>query len=272
MERQRTVSVSPAKAAFLSLDKKWICFPSLSLLKSISRLSSPSRNFCAHGLSHILPRSQALEEKAAKAPEPFCHDLGSADRPSIFSLFPWPRRERERGHIPPKAGGIGMGLAQEAQSGSKSLHSNFPIILTQLMSPSTASSAARLMWNMPFCSFKPVLVRHGRRRLSRVAMEKQCSKSATAVLMRLVSLLWLCHYWGHGMGWTLSVHQDLRAREGRNIKCVFVELLQACRFSGHNWGCWSYAWDLNPSTCKAQPCSLTQVQAPGLRAMFCEKK
>lgn len=116
MERQRSVSVSPAQTALLSLGRKWSSFSSLSLPKSISRLSSPSRNSCAHGLLHILLRSQALGEKAAKAPQPLCHDLGPADRPTIFSLFPQPRGERERveGHVPSGVSGIGMSLVQKS--------------------------------------------------------------------------------------------------------------------------------------------------------------
>lgn len=143
-------------------------------------------------------------------------------------------------HIPPRAGGTGMGLAQETQSGSTSPHSNFPIILTQLMSPSTVSSAAWLVWNTPFCSFKPVLVRHERRGLDSVTMEKQCSKRPSVALMRVVSLLWLLSVvrTGEGMGLALSVHQSLRAREGRNNKCVFGEPLQTRSLSGHTWGCW----------------------------------
>lgn len=232
----------PIKGGFAEFGQKKDLLSFIVSPKSNFKIEQPFQKFlCTWAVTHP-PQQPGPAEEAAKAPQPLCHDLGPADTPNVFSLFPQPRGERQwvEGHIPPRAGGIGMGLAQEAQPGSKSLHSNFPIILTQLVGPSTVSSAARLVWNMPLCSFKPVLVGHERGRLGSAAVEKQCAKSTTAVFMRLASVLWLCHEWGQEMGWmALTVHQGLRARERRNMKCGFGEPLQACRFSGHNRGCWA---------------------------------
>lgn len=137
MEWQRSISVSPAQAALLSMGRKRICIFSSSFPKAISRLTSPARNFPAVGLMPTLRRSQALRQEAITDPQPLCHLRGPADRPTIFSSFPHPRGGR--GCVE----GLVVALAQvwhKKQQGfpGTCAHSIFSVIITQLVRPSTA--------------------------------------------------------------------------------------------------------------------------------------
>lgn len=177
------------------MGRKRICFPSLSLPKAISRLSSPSRNFCAHGLLHILLRSQALPKRQPKphSPSAMTWDLQTHPMSSHSSHSPEEKDNEWKATFLQGLVALAWVWHKKHSQAPKVFTPTSPIILTQLLGPSTVSSAARLVWNMPLCSFKPVLVGHERRRLGSAAVEKQCAKSTTAVFMRLASVLWLCH-------------------------------------------------------------------------------
>lgn len=82
-----SISIRPAQAALMRMGRKCICVFSLSFPKAISRLASPARDFPATGLVPTLCRSQALGEEAAADPQPLCHLLRPAHKPTIFSPF-----------------------------------------------------------------------------------------------------------------------------------------------------------------------------------------
>lgn len=163
--------------------------------KSNFKIEQPFQKFlCTWAVTHP-PQESGPAGKGRQSPRAPLPWPGTCRQTQHLLTLPMAQRRKRMKPCSPKGWWHWYGSGTRSTIRLQNLHSNFPIILTQLVSPSTVSSGAWFMWSMVFCSFKPMLVRHERRRrrLSSVATEKQCSKSATAVLMRLVSLLWLCH-------------------------------------------------------------------------------